>query len=650
MSQVRNLLDMFVNDRKDVQAKSAKAPESKGRPAGAQGDLLPLDSAGKEAAPKSFQAKIKESRAKLAAKAGNQAAQKRTPDIGPGHEAPRNEEGGRTERAERTGNGRSARPERAERPDQPRPKTPVSRQADQAADGDADRAAAPDGSEDASRTARVRPQKAADACRTDGEADVPDEAAAQELKAGLESIGLRISDEQLQDPAFLRDLLQMLQALPLRPDAGPDSVGQEAADTEAVDGLTMDAAADAAPADVAPAFTAEAPASLETLIAAAFPELAAQPAGGGTEAGTDPEAAATADLPADGSGTAPAEARPADRKSLVSLIRNRIEEMSSDPAQTARNRADASATPAAPTTTPQGWQGVKVRPRTESVTTQPLPMADFDRLRVLQAAALQAGNAGKEIEAAPLAQAGEENGSVDAVGETGNTLSAADRNAGTGAGSDDGPSDRQADLFGGNGEASRNAETSGRKEGPLAPRETGAGPQFQANLEQARSVDHRSGVQRAWEPRPAFEPSALEQIAKKMSAIGHKSGEEISIQLSPEHLGKVRVSLEMKEGGMSARIAVESDNVKQQVEAGISALKDALENQGIKLQGLEVSVDQRHGSLFNPDGSNAESFFHRNGRGGQGGTERGAEVAPFESAPESDTGRRWGYNTMEYIG
>jgi flagellar hook-length control protein FliK len=130
-----------------------------------------------------------------------------------------------------------------------------------------------------------------------------------------------------------------------------------------------------------------------------------------------------------------------------------------------------------------------------------------------------------------------------------------------------------------------------------------------------------------------------------------KPGDEISIQLSPEHLGKVRVSLEMKEDGMSARIAVENDSVRKQVESNLASLKDALKDQGIQLQGLEVSVDQRHGSLFNPDGSNAESFFRQQGRGEAGG--RGGlsdEPAPLDSAPESDTGRRWGYNTMEYIG
>jgi flagellar hook-length control protein FliK len=242
-----------------------------------------------------------------------------------------------------------------------------------------------------------------------------------------------------------------------------------------------------------------------------------------------------------------------------------------------------------------------------------------------------------------------ENDSLDALGETGEAMDAAGRNAGP-DGDESGMSGNESDLMGGNGDASRNAETAARKDGQPAPKDAGTAPVFQANLEQARTAEHRAGLQRAWEPRPAFEPSALEQIAKKMSAIGHKNGEEINIQLSPEHLGKVRVSLEMKEGAMTARIAVENDNVRQQMEAGISALKDALENQGIKLQGLEVSVDQRHGSLFNPDGSNSESFFHRNGKGGQGASQDASEGAAFESAPESDTGRRWGYNTMEYIG
>jgi hypothetical protein len=84
MSEVKNLLDMFLNGRKDVQAKGAKANAPKAREADAKGSLLPIEptaKSGTQAKAKSasgpslsFQARVKESRAKLEAKTG-QASQ-----------------------------------------------------------------------------------------------------------------------------------------------------------------------------------------------------------------------------------------------------------------------------------------------------------------------------------------------------------------------------------------------------------------------------------------------------------------------------------------------------------------------------------------------------------------------------------------------
>ncbi|MDB5048728.1 MAG: flagellar hook-length control protein [Fibrobacteres bacterium] len=612
MPEVQNLLDMFLNNRKDVQAKGAKPLESKSQPQGvkASRDLLPIETLGKAAvAPKSFQAKIKESHAKLAAKNEAPSPHNRTPDIKPRNDAPKD-----------NGDSRS-QADRASRADQTRSQ---SRRDDQGQDDGVD-SAKPDWKAGRSQSDMNGAQKPSDNGQAENDSADMDAAAEKELKDGLARMGIKASDEQLQDPAFLSDVLQMLQALPAQ--TIPGSPDTEAANPEGSQADIVPAAADPAQA------TASAP---------TLPEENAQSAG-----------EAPAETAADSKGEKPQVAtvagKPADSKEMAALIQDRIEALAGKDAADTKQAGTASITGSAPTTTPAGWQGIKVRPQTESVTTQPLPMADLDRMRVLQAAALQAGNTGKEAEAAP-ASGMAENDSVDATRDIGNSMSVSDRKNDSADAGNEGLSDGETGLFGRNGDAAKSAEAAARKDGPMASKDGAAGPVFQTNLEQARSVDSRSGVQRAWEPRPAFEPSALEQIAKKMSAQGHKVGDEINIQLSPEHLGKVRVSLEMKEGAMSARIAVESDSVKQQVEAGIATLRDALENQGIKLQGLEVTVDQRHGSLFNPDGSNAESFFHRNGKGGQGGSQGTAEIAPFESAPESDTGRRLGYNTMEYIG
>src|SRR5690606_9649412 len=358
-----------------------------------------------------------------------------------------------------------------------------------------------------------------------------------------------------------------------------------------------------------------------------------------------PRAATTEKLMEEAAGQ-PAEAVPEEgegslsRKEVAALIRDRIAELTRNLSDEAGSASARQAN--APATTPGAWQGVMVRPHKESLGADPLPMADLDRLRVLQASALQAGATGKDNAPTLALETDAEVSDGSEGGKTAYLPSAEGSEAAEGE-ADPGSYGRKEESF-------KNPDLAVRKEPSALTKEGAPGPQFANALDQARAPENRSAVQRAWSPhQPAFEKNVLDQISRKMSGMGLKSGEELSIQLAPENLGKVRISLELKEGVMSARIGVENESVRQAVESNLAGLRESLEASGVKLQGLNVSVDQRHGSLFNPDGSNAESFFRQQGREGRAGN-GGAETAPFESAPESDTGRRLGYNTLEYIG
>jgi flagellar hook-length control protein FliK len=654
MSEVKNLLDMFLNTRKDAQAKSAKAPQAgglapKARETDAKGSLLPIETGTKNGAPAkaksasgsslSFQARVKESSAKLEAKAGHDSQSARSAQADKAfrskavRDAHKNDDDPHADidRAAR------ARQERSDRPDAARTRSRKAARRDDPPSSE--------GMDNTDVTARADVVRKAAPAKGDAEAapGALDAEAVEALKEGLKKIGIDADDEQLLDPEFLDGILQMLQALPLQTATDAQTAPEETTDM-AVAGATdspaapavatsVGAAAEAVPAQVdVQAVTADVPGP-ETVM----PEIA------DAKTGSDGTAQAAVSIPADMLQTAESGGPALSRKELVALLSKQIEALKG---QESRTTGEAAA-PASAAAAPSAWQGVKIQDGGDTAADD-LPMADLDRLRVTQSASFQAGHAGASIESAPADEETGESRPVDSIGETAHEAASTERDSGSAG--NGGLSEDSGGLPGRNGEGFGGPDGSGRNQGATASKDGAGIPHFQANLEQARPVDHRAGVQRAWEPRPAFDNSALEQIAKKMSAIGRKDGDAIDIQLSPEHLGKVRVSLEMKEGGMSARIAVESDHVRKQVEDGLASLKDALANQGIKLQGLEVSVDQRHGSLFNPDGSNAESFFHRQHRGGNGGNEAAQEVAPFESAPETDTGRRWGYNTMEYIG
>lgn len=103
------------------------------------------------------------------------------------------------------------------------------------------------------------------------------------------------------------------------------------------------------------------------------------------------------------------------------------------------------------------------------------------------------------------------------------------------------------------------------------------------------------------------------------------SGRAVEVQLTPEHLGKVVMKLELHEGAMTANIKVENPEVKAALEASIQELKNALSEKGITVKEVNVEV--------NKDG-------HRGGQqySGEGGRrrEQDEETKRFELKTEKE--------------
>ena len=64
----------------------------------------------------------------------------------------------------------------------------------------------------------------------------------------------------------------------------------------------------------------------------------------------------------------------------------------------------------------------------------------------------------------------------------------------------------------------------------------------------------------------------------------------MEIQLNPEKLGKVNLSVVSKNGQMTASFVTESEMAKNALESQMQQLKDTLQNQGLKVDAIEVSV------------------------------------------------------------
>jgi len=93
------------------------------------------------------------------------------------------------------------------------------------------------------------------------------------------------------------------------------------------------------------------------------------------------------------------------------------------------------------------------------------------------------------------------------------------------------------------------------------------------------------------------------QIVKQSGIVLRNDNQgEIRLVLKPEHLGRVRLRIQLDENRLSGRIFVDSNFVKESFEQNMSSLYRAFKNSGFEASGFEVLVDggeQRNA----PDGS-----------------------------------------------
>ncbi len=99
------------------------------------------------------------------------------------------------------------------------------------------------------------------------------------------------------------------------------------------------------------------------------------------------------------------------------------------------------------------------------------------------------------------------------------------------------------------------------------------------------------------------------------------------IQLNPEHLGKVNVVIEMKEGIATANFIVRNEMARVALENQMQELKTTFENQGLKVEAVEVTV-----SNFEFD-QNRQAASEENG-GGQLNRRRSFNDAVSEETEE----------------
>lgn len=82
----------------------------------------------------------------------------------------------------------------------------------------------------------------------------------------------------------------------------------------------------------------------------------------------------------------------------------------------------------------------------------------------------------------------------------------------------------------------------------------------------------------------------VNQVVEQIKVMVKPDTSEMELQLNPESLGKVNVSIVAREGHITAQFVTESELARQALEGQIQQLRDTLGNQGLKVDEVEVTV------------------------------------------------------------
>ncbi len=101
--------------------------------------------------------------------------------------------------------------------------------------------------------------------------------------------------------------------------------------------------------------------------------------------------------------------------------------------------------------------------------------------------------------------------------------------------------------------------------------------------------------------------SIVNQIMEQIKININNEFKSMELQLYPEHLGKVEIQVIAKNGMVTAQIIAETETVKNALEAQLTSLKENMNNQGLKVENVEVTVASHNSMQQDTASQNGQS-------------------------------------------
>jgi len=125
---------------------------------------------------------------------------------------------------------------------------------------------------------------------------------------------------------------------------------------------------------------------------------------------------------------------------------------------------------------------------------------------------------------------------------------------------------------------------------------------------------------------PVSEQHVVDQVVRGVGDTKLKDASSITIKMHPEELGQVKLELTLSKDGLKAHLHTQNQQVQDVLEKHMPKLRHALEQHGLRLDEMRVSVDS---GASGGSHAQSQSFFSQHQQSG----------TPFQSMPRVSSGR-----------
>ena len=188
---------------------------------------------------------------------------------------------------------------------------------------------------------------------------------------------------------------------------------------------------------------------------------------------------------------------------------------------------------------------------------------------------------------------------------------------------------------------------SGQSDAFAQDSQTGSQPAAEAENSLPAFVDRLTQGTENTEIRQVSMQEIVDQVVNHIRIRVLPQTTSMELQLNPESLGRVHLSVSSNQGVATATLTVQNEMAKEALESQLVVLRENLESQGLKVESVEVNVSNF--GFKNQEDSNNHNFDQKKGSAKRFRVDAGEQALDGDNvSQETETERQDGESIVDY--